>query len=187
MQDTKSGRVKLKLQWLDNPLSQPSSPEKAAGQSPSLESHSSGFSPELVTTSQYSAPPPSQGTLRLTLHGANDLPKPMFGGVNAYVKATLQNTEQVYRSPVKGHDRSPVWEDSEFLFESVYSNDMLKVRVADKQAIGKTVIGYVIVPVQEVAKHDGEAVRKTWPISSDSGEVVGSVDMSLHFTQQSQS
>lgn len=54
-QDTKSGRVKLKLQWVENPLSPFASPEKEApGQALSVGGHRSRLSVGLDSASSYS-------------------------------------------------------------------------------------------------------------------------------------
>jgi len=160
LKDTASGSVQLMVRWLDNPRSTSVSPVKAASQQPEGQ--------------------PQTGTLTLTVHAAKELPKAMFGSVDAYIKATMQKNDQVYRSLVV-HGRDPVWDDATFSFQNVLSSDVLTVRVADKQTIGKSVIGFVTIAVEEVLANDCAINHRPWPIISQTCGPAGLLDLSLHY------
>jgi len=83
---------------------------------------------------------------------------------------------QTYKSPVVANSQNPVWENEEFTFSDVEVDDMLKVRLADMNPIGKQVLGYVIIPVKRIIS-GGE--KKSFQCSSDKGELVGSVELSF--------
>jgi len=123
------------------------------------------------------------GILKMQLHAAFDLPKPKgaFASMDCYAKATVGCSDAVYRSPVVHKTCNPEWDGEKFSFEDVAGSEMLRVRLADKKPIGRDIIGHAVIPVKEAAQQPGIPIRKRWPCTSEKGELVGSVELTLEF------
>mmetsp|Transcript_19224 Transcript_19224/g.53589 ORF Transcript_19224/g.53589 Transcript_19224/m.53589 type:complete len:1255 (+) Transcript_19224:214-3978(+) len=185
LEDISSGEITLKLQYMDkfDGVAAPRPAAAAGVAQPGNASQQLVMAEETTKEDAPQLPRTVRGTLKMILHGCSDLPAHtrLLGTMNCYAKAKLERGADVYRSPPAHNSQNPTWIGEEHTFEGAWSHDMLRIRLADKNTVGRDVLGYVMVPVQQAAACAGQPLRKQWGCTSDKGIPAGKVDITLLF------